>query len=79
VEDGKINGILGVPRSFGDLETKKTGALISTPVVTVTARQKDDDFVLIGSKGVLNGVSSQSFVSDLKALLLKRMSKDLDL
>ena len=43
---------MGVPRSFGDLETKKTGALISTPVVTVTARQKDDDFVLIGSKGV---------------------------
>jgi serine/threonine protein phosphatase PrpC len=33
IEDSKINGVLGTPRSFGDFVTKRTGAVRCLPEI----------------------------------------------
>ena len=59
VKEGRVNGSLGLSRSFGDFEFKhfserpyEEQAVVSLPEVVEIERSPDDIFVLLGCDGV---------------------------
>ncbi|CAM0913078.1 unnamed protein product [Alopecurus aequalis] len=70
VDDGYLNGLLGVTRALGDwhLEGMKEagrpggGPLSAEPEVKLTTLTKDDEFLIIGSDGIWDVYSNQNAV-----------------
>uniref|UniRef100_A0A804R1K7 protein-serine/threonine phosphatase n=1 Tax=Zea mays TaxID=4577 RepID=A0A804R1K7_MAIZE len=69
VDDGYLNGLLGVTRALGDwhLEGMKGagetgGPLSADPELKMTTLTKDDEFLIIGSDGIWDVFSNQNSV-----------------
>ena len=68
IDDGYLNGLLGVTRALGDwhLEGMKEmgaeGPLIAEPELKLVTLTKDDEFLIIGSDGVWDVFTSQNAV-----------------
>ena len=57
IEDGKINGVLDAPRTFGDFKTKHKNAVVCKPTLTVTQRTKDDSFIFLATKDLIQNAN----------------------
>ena len=77
---GRVQGVLGVSRSFGDIEfktlkEKSWGATFSanlvsaTPEVKVVEIMPEDEFIIIGSDGLFDIFTSQQTIGRFKAHL----------
>ncbi|WOK95070.1 putative protein phosphatase 2C 27 [Canna indica] len=77
VDDGYLNGQLGVTRAIGDwhLEGMKEqlgqpgGPLIAEPELNMTTLSKEDEFLIIGSDGIWDVFSSQNAVDFVRRRL----------
>ncbi|KAG8639391.1 hypothetical protein MANES_14G137700v8 [Manihot esculenta] len=70
VEDGYLNGLLGVTRALGDwhlegmkIKGEMVGPLIAEPELKLVTLTKEDEFLIIGSDGIWDVFSSQNSVS----------------
>lgn len=68
VEDSRVNGILGVSRSFGDPRYKKLG-VISVPDIAKFSLSVDERFLLIACDGLWTVLNPDTAVSYLKTQL----------
>ncbi|KAL6285335.1 hypothetical protein ACE6H2_009725 [Prunus campanulata] len=67
IDDGYLNGQLGVTRALGDwhLEGMKDGRTLecSEPELKLMTLTKDDEFLIIGSDGIWDAFTSQNVVA----------------
>ncbi|XP_077238011.1 putative protein phosphatase 2C 54 [Tasmannia lanceolata] len=89
IDDGYLNGQLGVTRALGDwhIEGMKSaseggGPLSAEPELMMTTLTKDDEFLIIGSDGIWDVFTSQNAVDFARRRLqehndVKRCSKEL--
>jgi len=73
VEDGRVVGVLGVSRSFGDAKLKKMG-VISQPDITKFTITPADRFIILACDGLFS-VMSESDVTDFiqKSILEEKL------
>lgn len=65
IEDGYLNGQLGVTRALGDWHLdglKQTGPLSAEPELKLITLNKEDEFLIIGSDGIWDVFSSQNAI-----------------
>jgi len=69
VQEGRINGELGVARAFGDNSFKQNldvdadkQAVIALPEVTKTSRSADDQFLIVACDGLWDVFTSEAAV-----------------
>ncbi|TVU12332.1 hypothetical protein EJB05_45970 [Eragrostis curvula] len=70
VDDGYLNGLLGVTRALGDwhlegmkeVGSRKGGPLSAEPELKMITLTKDDEFLIIGSDGIWDVFSNQNSV-----------------
>jgi len=79
IEEGRVNGIIGLTRSLGDLDYKSNTSLTqeqqilsSKPDVFVEKLTKDIDFMLIACDGIWDCLSSQKAVDFVKSDINKK-------
>eukprot|EP00759_Apiculatamorpha_spiralis_P008087 PhF_6_TR15063/c0_g1_i1/m.23670/K14803/PTC2_3; protein phosphatase PTC2/3 len=85
IKDGRVEGMLAVPRAFGDFDFKQLGGEKGTPenqAVSVVPEirqvqlQGDEEFVLIACDGIWDVVSSQQAVDFVRRKLSKGTSPE---
>lgn len=78
VHHDRINGVLAVTRSFGDVghKTGTQGALICTPEITSRAVEPDWEFALLGSDGLWDVLGAQQAVDLVRSHLTHTPSLD---
>eukprot|EP00948_MAST-09A_sp_MAST-9A-sp1_P002881 g2881.t1 len=88
VVNGRVMGILGVARSFGDIEYKNwkercfkgyqltSDLIIPKPDIKEIKIEPNDEFLVLGSDGIFDSLTSQNVVNILKRQL--RVENDLD-
>lgn len=76
VEDGYVNGLLGVSRAFGDWHLEglkgrggKTGPLTVDPEIEKTRLTEDDEFLILACDGLWDVFSSQNAIDMARASL----------
>merc|ERR1711964_247045 len=78
VDNGRVNGILEVSRSFGDIPFKKYGVLC-VPEFMKFRVTEEDEFVLLGCDGLWGSWSEEDALQMTKDLLDRGKMTDTDL
>lgn len=80
IEDGYLNGVLGVTRALGDWDMKmpqgSPSPLIAEPEFRQTILTEDDEFLIIGCDGIWDVMTSQHAVSIVRKGLRRHDDPD---
>ena len=68
VKDNRINGVLAVTRSFGDVQHCKS-VITANPDIVMYDVQKDDDFIVLGTDGLWDVMKPQKVVNAVSNII----------
>merc|ERR1711994_1244148 len=69
VENGRINGVLEVPRAFGDITLKKFGVLCTPEYMKFQIDREKDRFILLACDGFWNAWTAAEALEHTEELL----------
>lgn len=71
VHNGRLNGVLAISRAFGDIMHKTGQQFIATPDVTCHKVSEQDEFIILASDGLFDGITSQQAVNFVRQKMKK--------